>query len=148
MEIAQRIEAEIKHYLADPNPRHPFLRGFVAQHQVLPLYVDWDGFLGIRPNADIMLVLHESSLETAPELVKDARLRRLALFQGAKKYPWLGELIPSRPIDAVTCSGCDGTGQIIVEGVASDSIVCYCGGLGWLEAVEQEELRNMRERLA
>lgn len=40
MEIAQRIEAEIEHYLADANPQHPYLRGFVEGHQVLPLLVD------------------------------------------------------------------------------------------------------------
>lgn len=146
MEIAQRVESEIKRYLADPNPQQPYLLGFVEHHQVLPLLVDWNGFFGLRPNGDILLILHDDR-PVEVELVEDSRIRRIALSQGTKKYAWVGELIPSRPSDAVACSGCGGSGQIIIGGIVTE-IICYCGGLGWLEAVEQEAVQNMQEKLA
>ena len=61
--------------------------------------------------------------------------RNLVLFQGAKKYPELSELVPSRPPDAEDCSHCNGTGIEPMNekpGLDEERIVCYCGGLGWL----------------
>lgn len=54
--------------------------------------------------------------------------RTMALVWGVERYPWLAELLPARPSDALSCSDCSGTGR-----VASTPVLCpSCEGLGWM----------------
>jgi hypothetical protein len=51
----------------------------------------------------------------------------LAVVWGAERFPWLAELLPPRPQDAVSCSDCAGRGR-----VGSTPVLCpTCEGLGW-----------------
>jgi hypothetical protein len=42
---------------------------------------------------------------------------------------WLEPLFPARPGDARDCSPCRGTGALPIA-----SLICYCGGAGWIPA--------------
>ncbi len=100
-----------------------------GQYQVLPLFIDWTAFFGLRADGEILLVPTEEEKGAQPEA--DERLRRMAIFRG-KKYPELKPLNPERPRSALDCPHCEGRGRIDMLGVEADTIVCYCGGLGWL----------------
>lgn len=47
------------------------------------------------------------------------------------KFPALVTLVPSRPIYAIDCQACGGSG-VTKEGNLPSGLSCYCGGLGWL----------------
>ncbi len=97
----------------------------------LPVFVDWTTFYGLQTDGEILVVPTEEDEEL--KLEDDNRLQRMAIFQGAKKYFELRSLVPQRPDEAVDCNHCEGRGRIDLPGiVGADTIVCYCGGLGWL----------------
>jgi hypothetical protein len=55
-------------------------------------------------------------------------LHTMALVAGTKRYPWLQDLLPSRPVEAVDCSDCGGTGRVGPGG----ALLCHsCDALGW-----------------
>jgi hypothetical protein len=62
-------------------------------------------------------------LEPLPE-----SLRTVALVAGANRYPWLRELLPTRPAEATICGDCGGMGRT----GPGDALFCRsCGALGW-----------------
>ena len=115
---------------ADDRDQPEYLRLHASRNSVLPLYVDWTGFWGLRADGEILLVFTEQEQEPVVEM--DDRIRRIALFQGAKRYSELSPLVPQRPSHAYDCPHCLGTGVIDLPDVGPDVIICYCGGLGWL----------------
>lgn len=131
------IPAEINDWLIQrielferDNNEPEYLRTLSASYQVLPLLIDWTGFWGLRADGEILLVDTEDGNEPVVEM--DNRIRRIALFQGAKKYHQLQPLLPSRPPTAQDCPHCLGKGLIEMPGIPPDRIICYCGGFGWL----------------
>jgi hypothetical protein len=102
-----------------------------AQARVLPLFADWSGYYGLREDASVVFVPYDEPRAGPPET--DVRLRTRMLFLGARHYSELRELVPQRGDSDETCPGCGGSG-ILAETVrlGITSIVCMCGGLGWL----------------
>ena len=67
----------------------------------------------------------EAGAEGGREATASERLTALVL--GAESSPEIRELLPQRPLDAVHCAGCEGSGRIFTQ------IVCpECSGVGWL----------------
>jgi hypothetical protein len=95
----------------------------------LPLYFDWTGAIGIRPDGAIVDWDYDNLSAGARE-VTDPLWVHTALVSGAKRYPLLQHLIPARQVDAVTCDACGGLGYL----PKWPNVVCWCGGLGWLDA--------------
>lgn len=63
----------------------------------------------------------------------DPRVVNLALFQGSLKVPELAVLVPTRPATATTCKHCNGEEKLaLAKQPGLETVVCYCGGLGWL----------------
>lgn len=56
----------------------------------------------------------------------------IALREGAALYPFLQELIPARPPDALDCPDCGRPGQRAA--LAARGVYCTCGNLGWVPA--------------
>ena len=139
-DLGKRIGCLIHDYCTDSSKEPLYLKVLAERFHVLPIYVDWTAFFGLRPDGDIVLVPTEEQGD--PEL-PDERLRRVAIFRGTKKYPELITLIPHRPLGAPDCPHCEGHGRIDIPGVEPDTIVCYCGGLGWLT---EEEILIARRR--
>lgn len=48
------------------------------------------------------------------------------------KYPELKLLIPQRPVDALECPECEGSGGFGHLDPAVRDVICSCGGLGWV----------------
>jgi hypothetical protein len=99
----------------------------VTRHQFLPVYVGWNAVFGLRPDGSLIRWNFELEPERVSELLSPF-WRRMALFQGAKKYPELTTLLPARPAVAETCRLCNGAGEI----AGRDDLVCECGGAGWI----------------
>jgi len=58
-----------------------------------------------------------------------------ALVCGAERHPWLAEVIPPRPADAVTCGSCNGVGFHPVHGESHKGVLCSdCHVRGWKPA--------------
>ena len=126
-ELKEQIEDLLRAYCSESSEEPPYLKTMAQQHQLLPLLIDWSGFYALSPAGDVFVVSQEAN---TIEVERDERVRRIAIFQGAKKYHALTPLVPDRPSNAVDCNHCEGTGQINLPAVQSDLIVCYCGGLG------------------
>jgi hypothetical protein len=101
------------------------------QYGGIPLLADMGGVSLLVPDGRILEVTWDSGtlaqpLSSYPETV--------AIVAGAQRYPWLSELIPARPEDAVVCSVCSGSGKILKSG---GRFFCgACGALGWREPVD------------
>ena len=121
-----------------------------ARTQLLPMYMDLGGFIGLRGDGELLTVdWDELEPEEGHEVEHDPRLRRMALYAGAERYPELSFLRPMRPREAVPCPQCRGRGHPLIEGEpAPDSVVCYCGALGWLLPDEAMELVELMEGTA
>ena len=128
--IQSWLTSRIDSFANDPEETE-YLREHASRHLVLPLAIDWTGFWGLRSDGEILLVYTEE--EQQPVVESEDRIRRMALFQGAKRYTELGALVPTRSPAARDCPHCLGTGIIDPPGIEPGTIVCYCGGLGWVE---------------
>jgi hypothetical protein len=55
-----------------------------------------------------------------------------ALVSGVERHPWLAELLPTRPEEALECTDCLGRGRIFVGTERDNFVYCpACGALGW-----------------
>lgn len=128
----RKLEEFINGSIPDPND----LRETVAQLEVLPLMLDMGGCYALRSNKQVISFPWDDITDIRVE--NDPRIRNIALFRGSKKYPELMALIPPKPNNAIECSYCDGTGiEKTTAKLGLDSIICYCGGLGWLPRKQQ-----------
>jgi len=121
------IEKRLKEFLASSDPRLKYHQEAARKHGFLPLYAGWLATLGIRPDGSFVRWEQEDDPETITEL-SNPYLQRMAICEGAKKYPELRALLPPRPDTAETCNKCDGTGTM--RGLSD--FVCHCGGAGWI----------------
>ena len=139
-ELAGRIRARIEEYLSSRAQRFAWSFEAVRRFEFLPLYFGWTALLGMCPDASLILWEHEDEAARAwIRELNDPFLRRLALAQGAKRYPELESLVPVRPANGEECESCGGTGRIL--GLPEDSnVICYCGGLGWVIPGERREV--------
>jgi hypothetical protein len=130
-ELSDWIQDAIKRYTDGASNEPEYLKFYATLYNLLPIYIDWTHCYGLRADGTVFLFSTEDEEKTIHEETNE-RLRNLALFRGAKKYPELKTIAPVRSTDAIDCPNCKGLGKIDVPGLGPDTIVCYCGGLGWL----------------
>ena len=95
------------------------------------MYLDWVGAFLLKPAGDLIFASWDEPVKA--EVVTDPAMAHVARAVGAERFPSLEHLRPERGPGSKTCSGCGGTGKLLVEGKpAPDNFVCTCGGLGWL----------------
>ena len=121
------IRERIRQYPVEMPPTQQELANDVRRHDALPLYLGWTETLGIRP--DGALVRWTTEDWSGATDFDETTWRNIALVSGARRYPELARLIPSRPSDAIACESCGGAGHL--PGVPP-TIMCKCAGLGWL----------------
>ena len=108
-------------------------RKAAAAAHALPLCLDWTACMALRPDGQIIWIDYEEPHRV--RLVEDERERNLGFFQGSRRDPDLGFLVPARPPDAIECPDCKGMGRLTFQKgyeQLAETIVCSCGGLGWL----------------
>jgi hypothetical protein len=117
--LAARIEEEIAK-LAPETLGHINYEG--ALYRALPLMGTIGAVWLLRADGSLWTV--DSDFGIAFQPLPD-RFRTIALVAGTERYPWLVELLPQRPVDAVDCSDCKGAGRF-------GPVCCpSCDGLGW-----------------
>lgn len=134
MSIREAIQRHIGEFLGDSKPETQWLKPAVRAHFFLPLYIGWVSVLGIRPDGSVVRWDYESDRENVRP-VADGRWQRMALVQGAKKYPELSALLPARSHTAQTCGACGGSGML----KGAHQLICECGGIGWIMPGEPRE---------
>ena len=134
--LSPALHAELlRRYLRDTTPDPAGSRALAAQFQLLPLYLDWTGFFGLRVDGELLYVGWDAPHST--EIVTEPQWRRIAFTKAAERFRELASLCPQRTADSIECPGCDGHGRLFLDGKElPDNIVCYCGGLGWIPADE------------
>ena len=124
--VAERLRA----FLADTAPDPLGLRAVVEKFGSLPLILDMGGCYALRTDGEVVSFAWDEPHGLM--VVDDERLRNVALHQGSLKYPELKALVPSRPSGAIDCSSCGGTGTTSLGARSVASVICFCGGLGWI----------------
>jgi len=128
------VEWKIFEFIENPPSDCARYRDAVARANALPLYFDWTAWMALCPDGQVVWVPYDD--ERGPvEKVRDECTRNVGLFRGTKLHPELLFLAPKKPVDAIECPGCRGTGKIMFEQgyvQLSEKLVCTCGGSGWL----------------
>jgi hypothetical protein len=128
--LAEQIAERLRAFIAEKSDDPLSLRSKAARFEALPLCVDWGKCWAIRANGEVIVFAHEEA-EPAVEVESDERMRNVALYQGSITYPEIKDLVPSRPADAKDCPYCKG---IRPSSPDEQSVICYCGWLGWVPA--------------
>ncbi len=119
------IPDRISEFLSQEDGNLHWLRPAVAKHRFLPLYVGWLSTLGITCDGVIVRIDTEPSSQPTPE--KSPFYQRMAIMEGAKKYPEFRNCLPQRPQNAVVCRQCNGVGTV----AGAPDLICECAGFGW-----------------
>ena len=110
-----------------------------APFGLLPIYLDWMGFLGLRSDGVMGFVGWEPPHD--PDFAVPTYLQRVGLVAAAEHYPELSDLVPQRAAEAMTCPSCRGLGRPTIEGLEiPQNVRCFCGGLGWIIPGEAEQI--------
>lgn len=133
----REIEQSLEEFVTDPVPyvidfKPPLdLRSIAMKHHVLPVVLDMGGCYAIKSNGTVVSFTWDRPDDIRQEV--EPRIQRMVLFHASVKYVALGILAPSRPIHAVDCIACEGTGSLrTVSPDIAKTVVCSCGGLGWV----------------
>ena len=126
-DLSQRIEHEIE--MLTPEPiGHINYEGIL--HRGLPVFGTIGEVWLLRADGSLWRVDSDFGVPLAP---LPERLRTMALVAGTERYPWLQEMLPSRPAAAVDCNVCQGRGRIRPSSDAGAGLFCdSCAALGWL----------------
>jgi hypothetical protein len=112
-----------------------------ASHGCIALYGSIGVIVGLRPDGTMWEFDADFDLPISP-LARERQIPALVL--GTRRYAWLAELLPERPVQAVDCSICENRGFLAPTkklGVyrpgptaRESGILCpHCQGLGWLQ---------------
>ncbi len=108
------------------------LKNLAIRFEGLPVLRDWGGCFLLRPDLSIMAAAWDGS---DFRLEEDPVFRNTVLLRASSEFEELRGLKPVREPDSPICPMCQGSGVVPrLPPELADSIVCYCGGLGWLPA--------------
>jgi hypothetical protein len=108
------------------------LKRFAQRFGGLPVLWDGGGCFLLRPDLTIWSVAWGRS---EVEKLEDPRFRNTVLYRASREFEALRSLKPVRDSDSRVCPMCQGTGTVPnMPPELDESIVCYCGGLGWVPA--------------
>jgi len=121
-DIAARIEAEIAQ-LTSKGLGHIDDEGI--QYKGLPLFGTLGAVWLLRADGSLWTVDSDFGMpfEPLPEI-----WHTQALVAGSERHPWLKELLPPRPPEAVECTDCNGIGHL---GPKNAAFCPGCSALGW-----------------
>ena len=127
--LAERIEAEIAN-LTPESIGHINYEGL--RYQGLPVMGTIGEVWLLRSDGSFWKVDSDFGLPLTP---LPENLHTMAVVYGTERYPWLADLLPTRPAGATDCSHCHGRGRLGPAG----EVGCYaCGALGWVAGGNQQ----------
>jgi len=120
------------------------------RHGGIPLLADMFTVYFLRPDGSIWGVDDSESDDSVAAVVPANQQLRL-LAAGARRYPWLAELLPKTPADATLCPDCRGEGVWHPGPVrqAHGGVFCpSCDALGWRPADQHGPRSPLAQRLS
>jgi hypothetical protein len=118
------VEAQLDMLLSSDQASSEEVKSIASQTSALPVYSDMSGTLCISPEGVILFFDSESKQITE---ITDVNWRIIAAVSAAEKIPGLRNMLPNRPLTALTCSSCLGMGR------QQGNLLCgVCFGLGWI----------------
>lgn len=126
------LEKLLATYLAAGDPDHPGDFKAAQRHHALRLMGDFMGYWLLAMDGRLTFVPDDAmgTIEPVRGLPGEVPGIHVALAMAGRRYPDLFPFCPKRTAEEVSCTFCDGSGQI--PGLRS--FICACGGLGWLPA--------------
>ena len=127
--------AQVKHavatLLSDPGDTPKEALVAARALDALPFWMDIGGCLLLKATGEVVTFGWDEPQKVEPVLDNERDLLALHGARGsaARKYSEIRGLMPLRDAAARTCPGCKGTGRLAN---VPASVVCVCGGLGWL----------------
>lgn len=115
---------------AESMPELHWYLPFVEKYRAIPLYAGWTETMALTSRGEFVRWSTEGEYDGLRP-VDDKLYLRCSMMQGVKRYPKLQSLIPSRPLNAITCDDCNGTGILPIP--LYNRVICKCGGVGWLD---------------
>ena len=94
----------------------------------LPIPWAWVGCFGIRPNGEVVYVDDDGKVNTR-ELADNPSFAIATLVYAARRNPALSSLLPFKPVSALACAVCSGTGS---APPTANALCGECMGLGWM----------------
>jgi hypothetical protein len=125
------VKAAIAAYLEASAQEPPEAVAAARQCGVLPFWKDMGGCLLLRPDGEILTFGWDTPnmIEPLAGTRHDREVLHRARGWASRRFPGIRGLAPERGAGATTCPGCNGTGKLLN---VPESIICQCGGLGWL----------------
>ena len=127
IDLPVNVKERIERCVAGDEGNHLHWDDLAREHGAIGLFGTIGLIWCLRPDGTFWQIDNDFGLPTEP-LPKE--LETCAIVYGVERYPWLGELLPIRPVAATACSVCDGRGRFsITVGI----VLCSaCRGLGWV----------------
>ena len=128
--VPAEVEVALSRFLSEFDPDPLDVKGIARRHHALPLLLDMGGCVALRPNGELIQFLWDSPDQVAIEA--DPKMGHVARAVGSRRYSAISGLAPIRTSTSEVCPTCKGTGVVRPD---LPSIVCICGGLGWVPSV-------------
>jgi hypothetical protein len=136
MKLPEHIAARIAETIASLPPERSYHIDWEAkQHGAIALMGTIGSTWLLRPDGSLLDVDSDFGKPLQP-LPED--LHVTAIVAGCERYPWLRELLPARPDDAIDCPQCLGRGQLHASGAEDQhGVFCpACQALGWIQCAD------------
>lgn len=105
-----------------------YIRRIATRTNALPLYRGWTEVVLLAPDGSVIVYDHDV-LDAPIDRVLDHAYLMASLVEGSRAFPALAPLVPPRPVDALECDACRGSGRLPAP--IPSHIICKCGGVGW-----------------
>jgi hypothetical protein len=131
VELPAHIADRIRALVASTSTVGHHIDQEAARHGAVALMGTIGSLWLMRPDGTLWDVDDDSGKHLQP---LPPELHLTALVAGAERYPWLAELLPSRPLDALDCTTCRGRGRLHGNPPHQDHYVycTHCSALGWI----------------
>jgi len=129
---AEAVERAFDDYVAHHDEGAGELLRFAQLHHALPLWTDWVGCIALRPTGLLVFFAWDEPEKVEPVGAAgdyDRRMVHAARAEGSRRFPNIVGLAPVRDAAARLCPSCGGSGRLAS---VPESVVCECGGLGWV----------------
>jgi hypothetical protein len=127
--ISLLISKEIEKFIEEKSPMYAqsWSPECFIKFGALPVMMDGGGVFGLRPDGQVVSTSWDDPDQM--QIESEPRIINIVHFKASQKFPSLKSLAPERTEHCKTCPHCNGSRRYPSFG---GTIVCYCGGVGWL----------------
>lgn len=130
-DLAIQLERRIDAICSERPIRDEHAHTIASKHRALPLFRGMDGYCALALTGQVLEF--EWPRFDDPMPISPRRRAYGAIAIGARHYPELAPLLPTRQPEDADCEHCGGSGRhpLAIE-TSDERVLCECGGLGFL----------------